>query len=405
MSDSAVRGWCPGARRPMRSGDGLILRLRITGGRLSPEAARVIADLAANCGNGEIDLGRRGGLQLRGLRDDSLAAAVTELTALGLIDADAGAEAVRNVVASPLSDRDDTAAGDAFALARTLEAALVADESLRALPAKFGFSIDDGGRFGLAEVPADVRLRLTPEAVLISLDGDARATTVPAEEAVSASLRLARAFLTLALRLDPPPRRMAALVARLGADAVFAAAGLKPGEILPSRLVAPPLIGTFATHVGVGLPFGRLTADQLRLLADLATSGLRLTPFRAVLLPGAPATILSRLAEAGLTTQPDDPLRFVAACPGAPACASAAIETRDLARRLAALNPAASDVWLHVSGCDKGCASSAAHAVTLVGRDDALDLVLEGRPRDAPRLAGLTPEAVEAVLRSGMFIR
>ena len=145
-------------------------------------------------------------------------------------------------------------------------------------------------------------------------------------------------------------------------------------------------------------------ADQLRLLADLAAD-LRLTPFRAVLLPGAPATILSRLAEAGLTTRPDDPLRFVAACPGAPACASAAIETRDLARRLAALNPAAGDVWLHVSGCDKSCASSAAHAVTLVGRDGTLDLVLEGRPRDAPRLAGLTPEAVEAVLRSGMLIR
>lgn len=404
MSDSAVRGWCPGARRPMRSGDGLILRLRITGGRLAPEAARAIAELAAICGNGEIELGRRGGLQLRGLRDDSLTVAVTELAALGLIDADAGAEAVRNVVASPLSDLDGSAAGDAFALARALEAALVTDEALRALPAKFGFSIDDGGRFGLAEVPADVRLRLTTEAVLISLDGDARATTVPAEEAVSASLRLARAFLTLALRLDPPPRRMAALVARLGAEAVFTAAGLAPVEIPPPRLASPPLIGAFPTHVGVGLPFGRLTADQLQLLADLAVN-LRLTPFRAVLLPGAPATILSRLAEAGLITRPDDPLRFVAACPGAPACASAAIETRDLARRLAALNPAASDVWLHVSGCDKGCASSAAHAVTLVGRDDALDLVLEGRPRDAPRLAGLTSEAVEAFLRSGMFIR
>jgi len=405
MSDSAVRSWCPGARRPMRSGDGLILRLRITGGRLVPEAARAIAGLAANCGNGEIDLGRRGGLQLRGLRDDGLAVAISELAVLGLVDVDAGAEAVRNVVASPLSDRDDTAAGDAFALALALEAALVADQSLRALPPKFGFSVDDGGRFGLAEVPADVRLRQTPDAVLISLGGDAGTVTVPAEEAVSAGLRLARAFLILAPRLDPPPRRMAALVARLGADAVFAAADLAPVEILPPRLALPPLIGAFATHVGVGLPFGRLTADQLHLLTDLAAADLRLTPLRAVLLPGVSATILPRLAEAGFIIRPDDPLRFIAACPGAPACASASIETRDLAGRLAALNPAAGDVWLHVSGCDKGCASSAAHAVTLVGRDGALDLVLEGRPRDAPRLAGLTPEAVEAVLRSGMLIR
>jgi precorrin-3B synthase len=389
----------------MRSGDGLILRLRITGGRLSSDRARAVADLATICGNGEIDLGRRGGLQLRGLRDDSLAAAITKLAALGLLDADADAEAVRNVVVSPLSDHDDTAAGDAFALARVLEAALVVDEALRALSAKFGFSVDDGGRFGLAEVPADVRLRLTPDAVLISLGGDARAATVPAEEAVSAGLRLARAFLTLAPRLDPPPRRMAALAVRLGAEAVFAAAGLEPTVEPPPRAAVPPLIGAFPTHVGVGLLFGRLTAYQLRLLADLATADLRLTPFRAVLLPNTPATILPQLAEAGFVTRPDDPLRFVAACPGAPACASAGVETRGLACRLALLNPGAGEVWLHVSGCDKGCASSAAHAVTLVGRDGALDLVLEGRPRDVPRLAGLTPEAVEAVLCSGMFIR
>ncbi|MCM5554678.1 precorrin-3B synthase [Pleomorphomonas sp. NRK KF1] len=404
MNQALIRGWCPGARRPMRSGDGLILRLRISGGRLAPEPARAIAGIARHHGNGELDLGRRGGLQLRGVREGDFSAVEAELAALGLLDADEGAEAVRNVVASPLSDLDETARGDAFALAKQMEAALVADESLRLLPGKFGFSIDDGGRFGLTGVSADIRLRLMQDGVAVSLGGDSQGILIRTEDAVAGALRLAHAFLDLASRIDPPPRRMAALVRHVGAEAIFAAAGLgRESVMLVPRSDVAPLIGAFPTHVGVGLPFGRLSADQLHLLADLSASNLRLTPFRAVLLPGVSVSVLPRLAKAGLITQPDDPLLAVAACPGAPACGSAITETRGLARRLAALKPDAHGTWLHVSGCEKGCASSAAHAVTLVGRDGGLDLVLDGRPTDPPRHAGLSPEAVEALFRSGTF--
>lgn len=406
MNAPLVRGWCPGARRPMRSGDGLILRLRVTGGRLASATAHAIADMAACYGNGELDLGRRGSLQLRGIRDDDLAAVETGLAALGLLDADVSAEAVRNVAASPLSDLDEAAEGDAFALAKQLETALVADNSLRALPGKFGFSVDDGGRFGLNGVPADVRLRFVYDGVTVSLDGDVQTAKVRPEEVVAVACRLAHTFVDLALRADPPPRRMAALVAHVGAEAIFAAAGLIPESVAPVRRSdTAQLIGAFPTHVGVGLPFGRLTTDQLHLLADIALSDIRLTPFRVALLPSMPADALPRLAEAGFVTRPEDPLLAVAACPGAPACGSASVETRDLARRLATLKPDAQGIWLHISGCEKGCASSASHAVTLVGRDGGLDLVLDGRPTDPARLTGLSPEAAEALLHSGMIER
>ena len=354
MNEPLIRGWCPGVRRPMRSGDGLILRLRITGGRLGPEVARAIADIALRHGNGELDLGRRGGLQLRGVREDDYAAVLAEVANLGLLDADAGTEAIRNVVVSPLSDLDETAEGDAFVLARQLEAALVADGFLRGLPAKFGFSIDDGGRIGLGAVPADVRLKFVRDGMAISLDGGALATRILPEEAVGAALRFARAFLDLAPTVDPQPRRMAALVGQLGAEVVFAAAGLEPtGVASPDRSEATPLVGAFPAHVGVALPFGRLSANQLRTLADFAASDIRLTPFRAVLLPGVSADVLPRLSEAGFLTRSDDPLLAVAACPGAPACGAAEIETRSLARRLTALQSDARGVWLHISGCEK----------------------------------------------------
>ena len=47
-----VKGWCPGALRPMRTGDGLLVRLRLSGGVLTAATARAVADLAARFGNG-----------------------------------------------------------------------------------------------------------------------------------------------------------------------------------------------------------------------------------------------------------------------------------------------------------------------------------------------------------------
>ncbi|MGX1077699.1 sulfite reductase beta subunit-like hemoprotein [Bradyrhizobium elkanii] len=47
MSAVAVKGWCPGALRPMRSGDGLVVRIRPRAGRLDAAQAAGIAELAA----------------------------------------------------------------------------------------------------------------------------------------------------------------------------------------------------------------------------------------------------------------------------------------------------------------------------------------------------------------------
>ena len=43
MDTPQVKGWCPGALRPMLSGDGLVLRVRPHGGRLSQAQAAGIA--------------------------------------------------------------------------------------------------------------------------------------------------------------------------------------------------------------------------------------------------------------------------------------------------------------------------------------------------------------------------
>ena len=71
MTTFAIKGWCPSALRPMLSGDGLVVRLRPRGGRLSAAQAVGIAALAKRCGNGLIDLTGRANLQIRGVREEN----------------------------------------------------------------------------------------------------------------------------------------------------------------------------------------------------------------------------------------------------------------------------------------------------------------------------------------------
>ena len=65
MSASVIKGWCPGALRPMQSGDGLVVRVRPFGGRLDAAQISGLAHLAEHHGNGLIDVTSRANLQIR----------------------------------------------------------------------------------------------------------------------------------------------------------------------------------------------------------------------------------------------------------------------------------------------------------------------------------------------------
>ena len=106
---AAVKGWCPGALRPMPTGDGLLVRVRISAGRLSLDQAEALASCARDCGNGTIEVSSRGNLQLRGVAEAKLNELQARLAAERLVDADPATERVRNIVASPLSDVDPQA--------------------------------------------------------------------------------------------------------------------------------------------------------------------------------------------------------------------------------------------------------------------------------------------------------
>ena len=411
------KGWCPGALRPMLSGDGYLVRLRISGGVLSASAAKAIADCAQRYGNGLLDLSARANLQLRGVQQESLAALVEALQAHGLIDESAEAEAVRNVLASPLAGLSPDAAFDIRPYERALEQRLVSDEALHGLPSKFGFIVDDGGGLGLSDLGPDIRfVALHDQSAprfMVSLAGCDDGAVIEASELPDVAARLATAFINEARKFDTPPRRMGALIVSRGAAVIWRAAELAPSPQTPRVPTPPQPLGHHSLDasgfLGLGFPFGRVSARDLAWLADMAQSHgsgeMRLTPWRAVLLPGIDAKaaqhILSQASDAFITA-PNDARLAVIACPGAPACASADAPTQEHALSLAplarALSP--SGVTLHVSGCAKGCARTAASAVTLVARAGLYDLITQGRASDTSVQHGLDLTACRAALRA-----
>jgi precorrin-3B synthase len=162
--------------------------------------------------------------------------------------------------------------------------------------------------------------------------------------------------------------------------------------------------GTPPIFVGAGLPFGGIGAEELAALASTAAasgaSELRLTPWRAILVPVASVeaarALMVGLAPHSLIFESSDPRRHVAACPGAPSCSHATTPVRDDAARLAArLGDAPGlETFIHVSGCEKGCAHPGRATVTLVGRDGRYDIVLAGLASSRPVQRNLTSDQI-----------
>ncbi|MEZ5775736.1 MAG: hypothetical protein R3D33_13810 [Hyphomicrobiaceae bacterium] len=242
------RGWCPGARRPMETGDGFVLRLRLSGGRLPLATAATIAALARRFGSGAIDLSGRGNLQIRGVPADNVGPLQEALADHGLIDSDPAREAVRNIVASPLAGLGDGARADIGPLLATLEAGLMADPGLQTLPAKFSWVVDNGGALALDGIDADLRLRaIAPDRFAIGAGGPSGIRWLGATgagDAAAAALAIARSFAALADR----PRRLhrldgpgLAMIAREALPVTPRSLAREPAEPLHSETRAPPL--------------------------------------------------------------------------------------------------------------------------------------------------------------------
>lgn len=380
------KGWCPNLTNPMPAADGLLLRINPIAGRLDAAGARLMADAATRYGNGAIELTNRGNLQFRGFSEASAASFAAAMQAAGLAGDDG------RVIASPLLDLDPALHRQTADLAAQLSA-----DRPTAQSEKFLIALDGGGLLGLGDIRADLLLRAETNGWWLHLDG---AGAAPVDHAL---IPTCVATLIEAIA-QAGAARMRDLVRQQGVGPLFARCGLIPAA--PPVVVAPQPIG-FLDYAdgrgafGLGLAFGAMNGAMLRHIADLAIAygdgTIRLTPWRALLLPGVARRSIAALANAApFITDPADPQRAIAACVGNAGCAAATTDTRADAAWLAGQKLG---LDVHISGCAKGCAHSAPAPLTLVGNAGRYDIVRDGRAQDPPIATGLTREAVVAWLR------
>lgn len=378
MSEPIIQGWCPGALRPMVSGDGWVVRLRPIGGRLDQTQAEGLGALALMHGNGLMDVSARANIQVRGVTEQSYRPLIEGLTRLGLIDSSAEAEARRNIIVTPFWSTGDGTQDLVAELAEALNAA-----GAPQLPSKFGFAVDCGSQPVLSGASADIRLeRAADGGLMCRADGANTGAPISPASAVDAAMTLAHWFLgSGGVRGERGRMR----------QHLFGGAAMPDGyKAVPAQpdTAFSPLPGAVSGGVLVGFEFGQMRADTLMALAQ--HGALRATPWRMLLIETSqPLPTID-----GLITELSDPMLRVTACSGKPACLQAHQPTRDLARRLAAHVPERAS--LHISGCAKGCAHPGPAAITLTAQPNGFDVVYGGRAGGTPQRVGLDAEVLAA---------
>jgi precorrin-3B synthase len=136
---------CPGALRPWQAADGLLVRLRLIGGRVTSASLKALLNVAEEYGDGRIHVTVRANLQVRALpggEGSLVPEALAAIEETGLLPA-RGHELVRNIMCSPQAGLAGGRA-DLRPAAAELDARLCAEERLAGLPGRFLFVLDDG---------------------------------------------------------------------------------------------------------------------------------------------------------------------------------------------------------------------------------------------------------------------
>lgn len=350
---------CPGVLDPHPAADGLVARIRLPGGAVTPAQMQALAAFAADHGDGFLELTGRANVQVRGLSD------VDDDAIVGLRDAGmlpSGAhDRVRNTMVSPLSGRLG-GLGDVRSLARDLDAALVDDPDLAALPGRFLFGFDDGHGDVLAHGPDVGVLAVDAETVEVLLGGRRTGRLVASTDSVAILLAVARDF----VRVRGDRWRIGDLdtetLAVLG-DVVDAATHPAAGEPTPVVPHDGPIVGWFdqddgAVLLGAVVELARIPARTAELLAAI-DHPIVVTPDREILVcdldEGVAETVVRVLAPMGLVYDAASPWARVSACVGSPGCARSHADVRgDLVEHLATSDPDDREHWI---GCERGCGS------------------------------------------------
>ncbi len=388
-------------------------RLRIPNGILTHWQFAGVADLADAHGGGYAHATTRANLQVREIAAEHAVPFIEGLADLGLTAKGSGADNIRNVTGSATAGIDPLELLDTRPYAKAWHHHILNDRSLYGLPRKFNVAFDGAGSVATLEDTNDIgfqAVEVLPGAdvepgiwfrlILGGITGHkdlARDTgiVVRPDEAIAVADAIVRVFTETGDRTNRAKARMKYVLDAMGFDAYLALVEAKLGRTL-TRLdaahVAPRPAYDRQAHIGVHpqrqaglnwigivLPVGRMTTDQMRVLASIAREcgdgDIRLTVWQNLLISGVPdakvADALAHIEAIGLSASASSVRAGLVACTGATGCKFAAAHTKEDAEAIAlwcepriALDV---PVNIHLTGCHHSCAQHYIGDIGLIG--------------------------------------
>ena len=377
-------------------------RLRIPNGILNAWQMRGLADAADAFGGGYADLTTRANLQIREIPARAAIDLLLAVQDLGLTARGSGADNIRNITGSSTAGIDPQELYDTRPLCRAMHHYILNHREMYGLPRKFNIAFDGGGRVPVLEDTNDigfvatevnggegfepgVYFRLQLGGITGHLDfAFETGILLRPEECVNVAGAVGRAFAIHGDRTDRQKARLKYVIDRMGRDAFVAEVEKEFGaklrraagaQVTPrTRADKHGHIGVHAQkqaglhYLGLVLPVGRVTAEQMRGIAEIAqrfgSGTLRFTVWQNLLISDVAdrdvGICIAAVNALGLGIEASAIRRGLVACTGNAGCKFAASNTKGhglkladyLETRVAIDTP----VNIHLTGCHHSCA-------------------------------------------------
>ena len=394
-------------------------RLRIPGGVLTSWQLREIARTARDLTTGYCQITTRSNLQVRLIEPRDAPEFLRRIQSVGLHTKGSGADNIRNLTIGPAAGFDPHELINTLPLIQQLGHYILNTPEFYDLPRKFNIAIDGAGVIGSLEDTNDIGLRAVKvgdnrEGVApgvwfrLALGGatgpksyaeDCGVLVAPGQ-AVEVCAALVRVFIRHGNRSDRKRARLKYLLEKMPLEEYLAAAEALLGWKLTRASRAVELehavpdrphahIGDYPQsqpglrYLGVHVPVGEITPEQMLAVADLAEEfgqgEIRLTVWENFLLPHVPEARLPALKAAmealGFPCRQSNVRSGFVACTGSTYCKFAAANTKGSALALMDYLDASltlpQPVNVHITGCPHSCAQHYIGDIGLLGSKNA----------------------------------
>jgi ferredoxin-nitrite reductase len=388
-----------------QGGDAFMMRIKVPGGILKPEQARVIGRIASDFANGPIpnphfgnnflDLTTRQDVQMHWIKMGDIPEIWRRLEEVGITTVQACGDSARNVLCCPVSGLGHEEVIDAYPVAQAISNYFTGNREYANLPRKFKMSVtgclEDCAQAEINDIGM-LPARLEDGTVGFNLrvggglsDGPRMASDIDVfvrpEDAVEITRGIAQVYGELGNRENRWINRMRYLVQELGPEGFREELEKRVSvELLPAgedltRRYRGDHVGVHSQkedglfYVGLNVPVGRMSGEQFEEAGRLAQeygAGVRLATDQNLIITGVrEERIDDLLAEPLLRRYSPNPGAFergVVACTGSEFCRFGIVETKiralEWAREMDSRvgDPGQDAVRMHFSGCSASCA-------------------------------------------------